>query len=92
MHQQHDGHGRKLLAEGSKAEIGAGIDFLQGVKIRNAIAAGENGVTILTHQHCRARGFGIDERREDAVNGGVRRGGKELAAGEKKDERATSSR
>jgi len=71
MHQQHDCHGGKLLAEGGKPEIGAGIDFLEGVKIRDPVAAGENGMAVLTDQHRRARGLGVDESRENAVNSRV---------------------
>ena len=80
VHEQHNGHGRKLFGKRGQAKIRTRADSVKGSEIAQAVAAGEDSPAVLSHEHGGARRFRIDQRRKDRLNSGFGSSGKNAAA------------
>lgn len=66
--EQHDGHGGELLGAGGEAEVCNGVDFCVRAQIAHAVAAFEDGTTVLADEDGKTRRVGLSGAGEDGVD------------------------
>ena len=72
-HEQHDGSGRELLGDRGQAESRCRVDPLARAQVAHTVAALEDGLAVLAHEHREPGLVAPDEPLEDGGRGGLAR-------------------
>jgi hypothetical protein len=73
--EEHDGRRGELLGAGGEAEVGLGVDVVEGAEVADSVAALEDGAAMVADEDCESGGGPIGEGGEDGIDLLGERGG-----------------